>query len=146
MCVDYREPNKLSARDNYPLPLIEDQMDQMLHDNIFFSCWDLKAGFHHVSMSPESIPLTSFDTLHGQFEFIRMPFGLKNAPSVFQRFINLLLRPLINANKILIYMDDIIIATNSLEEHLCILRDVFHVIQRSGLRFRFQNVSFTWKK
>lgn len=145
MCVDYRMLNKISARDNYPLPLIEDQMD-LLHDKKYFSCLDLKDGFHHVTMAADSIHLTSFVTPHGQFEFMRMPFGLKNAPSVFQRFINSLFRHLIDANKILVYMDDIMIATNSLDEHLNVLREVFEVIHKNGLILRLSKCKFFFEE
>lgn len=141
MCVDYRALNKLTTRDNYPLPLIEDQMD-LLYGKTFFSCLDLQDGFHHVSMFPESIPLTSFVTPHGQYEYLRMPFGLKNAPSVFQRYINSLFRHLIDSNKILLYMDDIMVATDNLEDHLSVLKDVFEVIRQNGLKLRLAKCKF----
>lgn len=141
MCVDYRQLNKLTARDNYPLPLIEEQLD-LLCNKSYFSCLDLKDGFHHVNMSAESIPLTSFVTPHGQFEYLRMPFGLKNAPSVFQRYINSLFRHLIDSKKILLYMDDIMVATSNLEEHIGVLTEVFHVIRNHGLKLRLTKCKF----
>lgn len=122
MCVDYRTLNKQTLRDNYPLPLIEDQLDQ-LHNKTYFTCLDLK---NHVKMSPESIPFTSFVTPHGQFEFVRMPFGLKNAPSIFQRFINSIFRELIDSHEIMLYMDDIMIASSDLDENIRILKQVFY--------------------
>lgn len=141
MCVDYRTLNKLSERDNYPLPLIEDQLD-LLHGKTFFSCLDLANGFYHVDMSEESVPLTSFVTPFGQYEFLKMPFGLKIAPSVFQRYINYLFRSLIDANKIMVYMDDLMIATSTLEEHINILNEVFEVINRHGLKLRLTKCKF----
>lgn len=145
MCVDYRTLNKLTLRDNYPLPLIEDQID-LLHNKRFFSCLDLKNGFHHVLMSPESIPLTSFVTPHGQFEYTRMPFGLKNAPSVFQRFINFIFRDLIDNNKILLYMDDIMVATNNIIDHQTILNEVFQLIRKHGLNLNWSKCKFFLQK
>lgn len=82
MCVDYRAINKLTIRDNYPLPLIEDCIEY-LDGKRCFSLLDLKNGFHQVQMEEKSIELTSFVTPNGQFEYLCMPFGLKNGPSVF---------------------------------------------------------------
>jgi len=79
MCIDYRSLNKIIVRDNYPLPLIEDQLDE-LRGKKYFSALNLKDGFYHVAMAPESIKYTSFITPIGQFEFTRMPFGLKIGP------------------------------------------------------------------
>lgn len=141
MCIDYRTLNKLTVRDNYPLPLIEDQLD-LLYNKKYFSCLDLKNGFYHVRLSPESVPLTSFVTPHGQFEFLRMPFGLRNAPSVFQRFVNSIFRKLIDSNQILIYMDDIMIATHDIEEHLSILNEVFQLIREHGLQLKLSKCKF----
>lgn len=141
MCVDYRRLNKLSARDNYPLPLIEDQMDQ-LNNKTYFSCIDLKNGFHHVAMETKSIPLTSFVTPHGQFEYMRMPFGLKIAPSVFSRYIYSIFRSLIDTNKILVYMDDIMVATENIHEHITILREVFELIDRHKLKLKLEKCKF----
>lgn len=86
MYVDYRVLNKVIAHDNYPLP-IEDQLEA-LNNKKYFSTLDLKDGFHHISVAEDSIKDTSFITSIGQFEWIKMPFGLKTAPSTFQIFIN----------------------------------------------------------
>jgi len=95
ICVDYRKINKVVVKDRFPLPLIEDQIDQLAEARIF-STIDLKNGFFHVSVAKESRKYTSFITHHGQYQFLRMPFGLCNSPPVFQRFINHIFRPLIN--------------------------------------------------
>lgn len=85
MCVDYRALNKALIRDNYPLPLIDDQLDA-LRGKCFYSSH--KDGFYHVAMAPDSVQYTSFVTPMGQFEFLRMPFGLKIGPQLFQRFVS----------------------------------------------------------
>lgn len=72
----------MTAKDNYPIPLIDDLLDRLAGKSLFAKL-DLKNGFHHVFMHEDSIKYTSFVTPLGQFEFLRMPFGLKNAPSVF---------------------------------------------------------------
>lgn len=145
MCVDYRNLNKITERDNYPLPLIEDQIDA-LQNKRFFSCLDLKDSFYHVPVSIDSIKYTSFVTPLGQFEFTRMPFGARNASSVFQRYINTLFRSLVDSNKILIYMDDIMVATTTLEEHLGILSEVFSIIGKHSLKLKLAKCRFLFNE
>ena len=110
MCVDYRTLNKYTVRDNYPLPLIEDCLEYFTGKKIF-TLLDLKSGFHQVKVSLDSTYLTSFVTPNGQYEFLRMPFGLKNAPSPFQRFISRVFRKFTDSKQIVVYMDDIVIAS-----------------------------------
>jgi len=141
LCVNYRELNKITVRDNYPTPLIDDHLDR-LRDKKYFSCLDLKSGFHHVRVSEESVKFTSFVTPLGQFEYLRMPFGLTNAPRVFQRFINHIFSELIRKNKILLYLDDILVTTVNIEEHLEILKKVFQLASRYKLEFRLDKCSF----
>lgn len=132
MCVDFRTLNKVTARDNYPLPLIEDCIGR-LGGKSFLTSIDMKDGFFLVPMAPESTKYTAFVVPHGQFEYLRMPFGLKNAPAVFQRFISEIFHDLIVAEKIKVYIDDIIIATKTLEEHYEILEAVLRRITERGL-------------
>jgi len=87
LCVDNRKLNKTMVKDNYPLPLTDDLLDTLVNQTIF-SKLDLKHGYFHVLVDSESIKYTSFMTPLGNFKFMRMPMGLKNAPAVFQRFIN----------------------------------------------------------
>ena len=146
LCIDYSVGiNKITIRDNFPIPLIDDHLDQ-LRNKHYFSCLDLKNGFHHVRVSESSVKFTSFVTPFGQFEYLRMPFGLTNAPRVFQRFVNSIFSELIRRNRILIYVDDILIATEDVEEHFCILRDVFRLAARHGLDFRLDKCSFLFEE
>lgn len=141
LCVDYRQLNKLTVRDHYPIPLIDDHLD-MLRGKRVFSSIDLKSGFHHVHMDEGSVKYTSFVTPFGQYEYLRMPFGLCNSPSVFQRFINTIFRRLIDVQKVLVYLDDILTATESVDENLAILEDVLQVISKYNLELRLDKCSF----
>lgn len=122
-CVDYRELNKITIKNNFPTPLIEDHLDR-LRNKRYFTTLDLRDGFHHVKVAESSVKLTAFNTPLGQFEYLRMPFGLTNAPKVFQRFINSIFSDLIRQDKILLFVDDILIATESIDEHLDILKEI----------------------
>lgn len=134
LCMDYRELNKIIIKDNFPTPLINDHLDR-LRDRKIFSSLDLKNGFHHVRMMEESIKYTSFITPLEQYEYLRMPFRLANAPCVFQQFMYTVFELLIRTRKILLYIDDILIATETMEKHLQTLRKVFHLARQHRLEF-----------
>ncbi|KAL4149769.1 hypothetical protein QTP88_003637 [Uroleucon formosanum] len=143
LCVDYRELNKITVKDNFPAPLIDDQIDK-LKNKKYFSLLDLKNGFHHVKMNEASIPFTSFVTPLGQFEYLKMPFGLTNAPKVFSRFTQQIFFDLIKREEIILYMDDILIATEAVPEHLVILKKVFNLAAKFDLKFRLDKCSFLY--
>lgn len=109
MCVDFRVLNKATARDNYPMPIIEDQL-AIVGNKKYYTLLDLKDGFHHVQVAKESVKYTSFVTPLGQYKWLRMPFGLRTAPATFQRYINTILTEFTRAGDMAIYMDDILIA------------------------------------
>lgn len=137
MCVDYRALNRLTVRDNYPLPLIDDCIEH-LEGKKCFSLLDLKSGFHQVIMEEKSVQYTSFVTPHGQFEYVRMPFGLKNGPSVFQRFITNVFDDLIRSRDIVVYMDDILVATTTADAHLVVLSQLFDRLKKYGLEINLK--------
>lgn len=141
LCVDFRELNKITIRDNFPTELIDDNIDQ-LKNKKYFSVLDLKDGFHHVKMSEASVKYTSFVTPLGQYEYLRMPFGLTNAPRVFQRFVHAVFNPLIREHKLLLYLDDILVATESIHEHLAILSELFELAGKNQLQFRLDKCHF----
>lgn len=141
LCVDYRVLNKVLRRDNYPLPLIEDQID-VLRDKKYFSILDLKDGFFHIKISAESVKYTAFTTPFGVFEYLRMPFGLKVGPSRFQRFVNEALAELIRIGEIVVYMDDVLVATSTLEHHLEVLGKLFQCLAENLLELRLDKCKF----
>lgn len=140
MCVDYRELNKNTRPDSYPLPLISDQINK-LHRANFFSTIDMASGFHQIKVDEDSIERTAFVTPTGQFEYLRMPFGLRNAPQVFQRAINKSLKEL-NDDKILVYMDDVLSASESIEEGLARLDKLLETLSKTGFSFNLKKCSF----
>lgn len=141
MCVDYRALNKVLAQDNYPLPLIEDQLDA-LRGNRYYSTLDLKDGFYHIAMAPESIKYTAFVTPMDQFEFVRMPFGIKIGPQLFQRFINEVMADLVKRGDVVVYMDDILVASETLDSHIETLKEVFTVLVQNRLELRLEKCTF----
>lgn len=145
LCVDYRALNDITIKDNYPTPLIDDHLD-MLKDKHYYSTLDLKNGFHHIKMAEDSIQYTSFVTPLGQFEYLRLPFGLTNGPRVFQRFLNRIFSSLIRENKILLYLDDILVATNNISEHLDILKQIFILARQNSLHFRLDKCKFLYNQ
>lgn len=133
--------NKKIIKDGYPLPLIEDQLDQ-LQDARVFSTIDLKNGFFHVRMDESSMKYTSFIVPDGQYEFLRVPFGLCNSPSVFQRFINATFRDLMKQKIVSVYMDDLIVLSKSEDDGLKNLKIVLDTASQAGLEINWKKCCF----
>lgn len=115
MVIDYRNLNEKTIGDAYPLPNINDILDQ-LGAAKYFSVLDLASGFHQIPMDPSHAHKTAFSTPHGHYEFTRMPFGLKNAPATFQRLMDQVLCGL-QGTELFVYIDDIVVYASSLHEH-----------------------------
>jgi hypothetical protein len=140
LCVDYRQLNDITVKDRYPLPQIEDQL-MRLSGFKYFSSLDLFAGYHQVPMSEESVPYTAFITQDGQYEYLRMPFGLCNAPAVFQRMINNVLGQH-RFTKVLCYLDDLLIPATTLKESLAVLRETLEMLRTTGLTLKLSKCYF----
>lgn len=141
LCIDYRTLNKTLIRDQFPLPLIDDHLDN-LKNKCFFTKLDLRNAFYHVSLDEQSMKYTSFITPSALYEFCKMPFGLSSSPSTFSRFLNEIFKDLIRDRKILLYLDDILIATVTVEENLQILKVVLDRLTKNLLELRLDKCSF----
>lgn len=142
--VDYRKLNEITVGDSYPIPNIEDILDQLGHSK-YFTTLDLASGFHQIPMKPEHSYKTAFSTSQGHFEFSRMPYGLKNAPSTYQRLMNSVLTGL-QGMQCFVYIDDIVIYASSLTEHEEKLRHVFSRLQNNNLRLQPDKCEFLHKE
>eukprot|EP00249_Psilotum_nudum_P036638 c8245_g1_i2 orf=485-970(-) len=122
-CLDFCPLNKVTIRNEYPLPRIDDILDSLAHSQ-YFTSLDLKSGYWLIPMKEEDKCKTAFRTPFCLYEFNVMAFGLSNAPSSFQRMMNFVLHDLIVKGKVVVYLDDVLIHTSSLEEHLLVLEEV----------------------
>lgn len=144
LVIDYRKLNDKTVEDRYPIPNISDILDK-LGRCIYFSTLDLASGFHQIEVNEKDIPKTAFSVEHGHYEFLRMPFGLKNAPSTFQRVMDNILREHIGI-RCLVYMDDIIVFSASLQEHIENLAKIFECLRKFNMKIQLDKCEFLRKE
>lgn len=142
--IDYRKLNDKTIEDKYPLPNIADILDK-LGKAQYFTTLDLANGFHQIEMEPQDVHKTAFSTDIGHYEFKRMPFGLKNAPATFQRVMNNVLRGLQN-EICCVYLDDVIIYSTSLQEHIERLKLIFERFRQSNFKIQLDKSEFLHKE
>ena len=134
MCVDYRELNKITRKDVFPLPRIDDLIDAVGRVKpVYFSKTDCHMGFHQMQMDPDSVDKTAFITHNGLYEYNRMPFGITNGPSSYQRLMQLVLKDF-DSDRVFDYLDDILIISESYEKHLELLTLLLNRLQDVGLK------------
>ncbi|GKB86125.1 putative reverse transcriptase domain-containing protein [Tanacetum coccineum] len=140
MCINYRELNKSTIKNRYPLSRIDDLFDQ-LQGSQFFSKIDLRSGYHQLRVHEDDIPKTAFRTRYRHFEFTVMPFGLTNAPTIFMDLMNRVCRPYLD-KFVIVFIDDILIYSKTQEEHVEHLRLVLELLKREKMYAKFSKCEF----
>ncbi|KAG1168564.1 hypothetical protein G6F70_008831 [Rhizopus microsporus] len=140
LVIDYRRLNKITIKDNYPLPIIDTVLDTLAGACVF-STLDAASGYHQVPMDSTSIEKTGFITPHGTYEFQVMPFGLTSAPATYQRMMGNLLSVYLG-QFVMVFIDDVIVFSKDNEEHKEHLKLVFERCRKAGLRLKFKKCSF----
>ena len=136
MCIDYRAVNRITRKDRYPLPHIE-ELVQPLGGSTCFSKIDLASGYHQIRICAADRQKTAFSTKYGLYEWTVLPFGLANAPSQFMRVMNRLLASNPELRKfVAVYLDDVLIHSSTREEHLDHVRTVLQLLQKAGLKLK----------
>lgn len=145
MVVDYRALNQITVKMRHPLPLINDHVDRLGKTNVF-SAIDMVSGFHQLRVSEESIHKTAFITPEGHYEYCKMPYGLANAPVIYQKTISKTLKPFIEAGKVLVYIDDVLLMSDSVEENLILLDSVLKTLTEAGFSINLRKCTFLTKE
>ncbi|KAJ0550384.1 putative nucleotidyltransferase, Ribonuclease H [Helianthus annuus] len=140
MCIDYRELNKVTVKNRYPLPRIDDLFDQ-LQGSSYYSKIDLRSGYHQLRVRDEDVSKTAFRTRYGHYEFLVMPFGLTNAPAVFMDLMNRVCKPYLD-KFVIVFIDDILIYSKSQEEHEQHLRLILELLRKEQLYAKFSKCDF----
>ncbi|XP_063938040.1 uncharacterized protein LOC135147916 [Daucus carota subsp. sativus] len=139
LCIDYRELNKLTIKNRYPLPRIDDLFDQLKGARCF-SKIDLRSGYHQLKIKQEDIPKTAFRTRYGHYEFLVMAFGLTNAPAAFMDLMNRVFKPYLD-KFVIVFIDDILIYSKTTEDHATHLRMALETLRREKLYAKFSKFS-----
>nr|GEV78004.1 putative reverse transcriptase domain-containing protein [Tanacetum cinerariifolium] len=137
MCIDYRKLNKLTVKNRYPLPTIDDLFDQLQGSSVY-SKINLRSGYHQLRVCDKDIPKTTFRTRYGHYEFQVMPFGLTNAPTVFMDLMNRVCKPYLD-KFVIVFIDDILIYSKTKEEHL---KQILELLKKEELYAKFSKCEF----
>ncbi|GJR35653.1 putative reverse transcriptase domain-containing protein [Tanacetum coccineum] len=144
MCINYRELNKLSVKNRYPLLRIDDLFDQLQGSSVY-SKIDLRSVYHQLRVREDDIPKTAFRTRYGHYEFQLMPFGLANAPAVFMDLMNRVCKPYLD-KFIIVFIDDILIYSKSKEDHEEHLKLILELLKKEELYAKFSKCEFWLSK
>ena len=140
MCIDYQQLNKVTIKNRYPLPIIDDLFDQ-LQGAIHFSKIDLRSGYHQLKIRREDIPKTAFRARYGHYEFLVLPFGLSNAPAAFMDLMNRVFKPYLD-KFVVVFIDDIRIYSKSHVEYGEHLRIVLWTLRTHQLYAKLSKCEF----
>ena len=143
MCIDYRQINKVTVKNRYPLPIVEDLFDQIKGAGVF-SKIDLRSGYYQLRVKEVDVPKTAFRTRYGHYEFLVMPFGLTNAPATFMDLMNRVFRPYVD-QFVVVFIDDILVYSKDAQEHEPHLRIVLETLREKKLYVKLSKCDF-WQK
>nr|ABD28305.1 RNA-directed DNA polymerase (Reverse transcriptase) [Medicago truncatula] len=143
LCIDYRQLNKVTIKNRYPLPRIDDLMDQLVGARVF-SKIDLRSGYHQIKVKDEDMQKTAFRTRYGHYEYKVMPFGVTNAPGVFMEYMNRIFHAFLD-RFVVVFIDDILIYSKTEEEHAEHLKIVLQVLKEKKLYAKLSKCEF-WLK
>nr|GEU70027.1 putative reverse transcriptase domain-containing protein [Tanacetum cinerariifolium]GEX75401.1 putative reverse transcriptase domain-containing protein [Tanacetum cinerariifolium] len=140
MCIDYHELNKLTVKNHYPLPRIDDLFDQLQGSSVY-SKIDLRSGYHQLRVREQDVPKTAFQTRYGHYEFQVMPFGLTNAPAVFIDLMNRVCKPYLD-KFVIVFIDGIFIYSKNEKEHKEHLKEILELLKKEKLYDKFSKCKF----
>jgi hypothetical protein len=139
-CLDYRHLNAQTMKNKYPMPIVDELIDELARGK-WFSKLDFRASYHQICINPSETHKTTFKTHHGLYEFLVMAFGLTNAPATFQSIMNMIFAHLLRKG-VIVFMDDILIYSATLEQHASLLQQVFEIIRKHKLFIKLSKCSF----
>ena len=139
-CIDYRKLNAITVKSKFPMHVVDELLDELAGTK-WFSKLDLRSGYHQIRMVPEDEHKNAFKTYHGHFQFKVVPFGLATAPGTFQCVMNYIFGPH-NRKFVLVFMDDILVFSATLEDHIQHLQTVFHILRDNQFYVKASKCSF----
>ncbi|WMV09407.1 hypothetical protein MTR67_002792 [Solanum verrucosum] len=140
MCIEYRQLNRVTIRNKYPLPRIDDYFDQLQCAAVLSTIY-LRSGYHQFKIRPQDVPKTAFRTHYGHYEFLVMAFGFTNAPAAFMSLMNGVFKPFLDFF-VIVFIDDILVYTKSEEEHADHLRIILGIHGKQKLYAKFSKCEF----